>query len=124
MFKWHTYIPTSCDHSRGEVSRRNLKYLMVLHQLTHKERTFEKVAELRLRLFIMLQLTGRAFRGTWVAQSREHPTLGLGSGSWSHSFVSLTPASGSARTAWSLLVILSLSLSLPLPHSLYLSQNK
>ena len=60
--------------------------------------------------------------GAWAAQSVEHPTLGFLSAQVMMSqFVSLSPASGSVLTAWSLLGILSLSLSLCYSPALSLS---
>ena len=63
------------------------------------------------------------FRGAWVAQSVEAPTLGFGSG---HQLTirGPSPASGSVLTARSLLGILSLPLPLTLPRSRFLSLSK
>ena len=60
-----------------------------------------------------LVVVKKRFRGTWVAQSVEHPTSAHGMISRS---VGSSPASGSVLTAWSLLPILCLPLSLPLPQ--------
>ena len=64
-------------------------------------------------------------RGTWVAQSVECPTFGLGSGHdlW---YRSLSPTSSSALTAWSLLGILSPFFSTPplLALCIFLKINK
>ena len=66
-----------------------------------------------------------AIRDAWVAPLVKHLTLGFSSGH-DLSFVSSSPVSGSALTAWSLLEILSLSPSLSAPHplTLFLSLSK
>ena len=51
--------------------------------------------------------------GAWVAQSIGRPTLGSGSGPWSHGFMSSCPTWGSMKPA---LDSLSLPLSLPPRH--------
>ena len=65
-------------------------------------------------------------RGTWVAQSVEHPTLAQVMTSW---FVGSSPALGSVQTAQSLepasdSVCVSPSLSAPPPHTHCLSASQ
>ena len=73
-------------------------------------------------------LKTKSLRGSWVAQSVKRPTLSFGSGHDLTVSLSLSPVSGSALPAWSLLGILSLSLHTPPPsllHSSYVSlKNK
>ena len=68
----------------------------------------------KTRMWDFLQNNG--WRGAWVAQSVEHPTLAQVMISW---FVSLSLTSGSVLMARSLVTasILCLPLSLPLPRS-------